>query len=210
MKRLHRGPAPGILKGLKVGTHKWGTVPKQQIRDCLEAMQGPLCAYCEGTRGAQPHIEHLWSRDAYSQRTFDWTNLFFSCSREDSCGRFKDHKAKAFYPGDLLDPCSDDPDEFFHFISDGHIDLRAGLTTNQQHRARETLRVFNLNLDHHGSGRSLCAERRRVLEAYRSRDTGILEELETWPETDRRLYIDKEVAETRHQPFSSMIRHFFQ
>jgi uncharacterized protein (TIGR02646 family) len=111
-------------------------------------MQGRRCAYCEGSLDALGcHIEHFRRKDgAHSPHlTFVWANLYWSCNQADSCGRYKDHGAGAYNPNDLVDPCLDDPDQFFRFRSDGTINVRHGLSVVEMRRAEETLRVFNLN-----------------------------------------------------------------
>jgi uncharacterized protein (TIGR02646 family) len=109
-------------------------------------MQGRRCAYCEGSLDSLgQHIEHFRRKNRYRALTFDWNNLFWSCDRTDSCGHFKDHGAGPYNVDDLLNPCCDNPDAFFIFQSDGTISIRRGLPAEDEHRARETLRVFSLD-----------------------------------------------------------------
>lgn len=215
MKALARGAAPACLAGLRHGVHSWNMtdVPpssRAQIWTHLDQMQGGLCAYCEGSLAQLGrHIEHRCARNDEPRRTFDWSNLYGSCDRGDCCGIFKDGEACPYNHVDLLDPCVDEPDDYFVIRPSGQIEPRSDLSERDKHRALETLRVFNLNLDVTKGGRSLCAERRRVLERYLKPAPDILAELSSWSEEDREEYINHELEAKRFEPFSSIIRHFF-
>jgi uncharacterized protein (TIGR02646 family) len=153
MRQLDRAavPAPPCLAAYNHGVHTWSDLSgehKAAIRARLETMQGRRCAYCEGSIDSLgQHIEHFRRKGdaAFRYLTFDWSNLFWSCDQNDSCGHFKDHGAGAYDPAELVNPCEDDPDRFFIFRADGTISARSGLTTQDEHRARETLRVFSLH-----------------------------------------------------------------
>lgn len=167
MRKLDRSAAlaPPCLQHYRHGRHNWTHVDptaKTQIREHLAQMQGNCCAYCEGRLDELgQHIEHFRSRHRFSELTFTWANLFASCDQDDSCGHWKE-KQKRYDPDDILNPCVDDPDEFFRFRSDGSIDIRRDLDEKRKHRARETLRVFNLDV-HHGR---LHLMRRRYLAGF--------------------------------------------
>lgn len=145
MHKLQRGVAPACLARYKHGRDQWSRdVPtvgeRTDIWNKLEQMQGARCAYCEaGIITGPRHIEHFRQRDRYPQGTFDWTNLFGSCDRGESCGK---HKDKCGYtPVDLIKPDVDEPDDYFVFVSDGTIAPRAGLkccaaTTRHRNPAR--------------------------------------------------------------------------
>ncbi|MGO8224743.1 TIGR02646 family protein [Rhizobium leguminosarum bv. trifolii] len=153
MRKLDRSTCsvPACLSGYTHGIHKWddvSSVHKGVIRTQLEAMQGRRCAYCEGSLdNLGQHIEHFRRKKLHPGLTFDWNNLFWSCDQTDSCGHFKDSGSGAYNMADLIDPCLDDPDAFFVFRSDGTISVRHGLSASDEHRAKETLRVFSLDAD---------------------------------------------------------------
>ncbi|MBB3909721.1 retron system putative HNH endonuclease [Sphingomonas desiccabilis] len=155
MRKLNRAavPAPPCLGGYQHGTHNWADVSPEhraEIRAQLETMQGKRCAYCEGDiEVLGQHIEHFRRKGdpAYRHLTFDWNNLYWSCGQNDSCGHFKDTGAGPYNVAHLIDPCLHDPDGFFVFRSDGTVSLRPGLSEQDEHRAKETLRVFSLDAD---------------------------------------------------------------
>lgn len=216
MRKLQRNavPAPACLANFQHGTHTWcdvGPAEKEEIRNSLEQLQGRRCAYCEGSLDVLgQHIEHFRRKGipASQHLTFVWANLFWSCYQDDSCGRHKDSNpiTNSYDPNDLIDPCVSDPDVYFRFLSNGTIRIRAGLTVQQQKRAEETLRVFNLN-PAYGRLRSM---RERALEAYTSVERGILEALRDINEADRKEFIREEIEKTANDPFCTVIRHFFE
>jgi len=121
-----------------------GSDEHKQLGTALYERQSNYCAYC--TRYLKEkrdgHIEHLERRSDNSKRTFDWTNMFFSCNDPGSCGKYKDTKKVRFDPKDIVDPSVEDPSDFFCFDAVGLIRARKG---TGQLRAEETIRVFNLN-----------------------------------------------------------------
>ena len=145
MHKLNRpAAAPACLANYHHGRHNWSAVSpadKDQIRGSLKTMQQNRCAYCEqALRDDACHIEHFRQRGRYPQGTFQWSNLYLSCNRESTCGKHKDKQHYA--PADLLDPCTDNPDDYLRFYSDGQIRPRADLAAPNQHRAAETIRVL--------------------------------------------------------------------
>jgi hypothetical protein len=124
---------------------------------------------------------------------------------------FKDNHAGAHDPHDLIDPGQEDPDHFLFIDRSGRVLPRHGITEDDRRRANETIRVLNLNLDHRGlQARSLCAERRRVLETYLQPQPDLLEALESLTDDERRSFIATEVATESNRPFGSIVRHFFE
>lgn len=216
MRRIHRpAEAPDCLAKFAHGRDTWDDVrsdDKAALWARLDPMQGNCCAYCEGDLDdLGRHIEHHCPKGRRPAGTFEWTNLLGCCDRADSCGHFKDSRdAPTYACGDLVDPSHDDPDKFFVIRTSGRIDVRPGLGERERARAKLTIKVLNLNLDQAKGGRSLCAERRRVLETYLSQDPDLLQALEELEPEARAVYIAGEVASEANSPFGSILRHFFQ
>ncbi len=163
MHRFRRCESPIDWRGIEkecrqTGEEPWAYFVKKhhqmhiQIRDCLYDMQSHCCAYCDcqlphpNTPGIA-HIEHLERRSDNPCRIFDWSNMFLSCNHIDSCGFFKDSsKPKIqFDIHDIVDPSQEDPQDFFQYDPLGTISPRRDVSQDSQHRAKETIRVFNLN-----------------------------------------------------------------
>lgn len=209
MRRLDRVavPAPPCLGSYNHGAQNWSSVTcehKHEIRTHLEQLQGRCCAYCEASLDAfGQHIEHFRRKSRFPALTFAWTNLFWSCDCSDHCGHYKDHGAGTYAPSDLVDPTVDDPDHYFRFFSDGSIRLRPGLTATEQHRASETLRVFNLDYEF-GPLRHM---RRAHCAGYVSLGAEIAELAAASHPNEWQPFLDEELAHTRDLPFSTAIRH---
>lgn len=208
MHRLNRGAAPACLSAYQYGVHQWANgIPssseKSDIWACLEAMQQTRCAYCEADLVAcDKHIEHFRQRSRHPQGTFDWTNLFGSCNRKDTCGKHKDGYGQ-YNHADLLKPDVDDPDDFLVFVSDGTIVPKGGLSPYARQRALETLRVFNLDAKH-GALRHM---RRAAAAGYLQTAEEFRNFAAEFDEADWRPLLDQEIAAISHLPFVTAIRH---
>ncbi len=203
MRKLDRAvcPPPPCLGGYNHGAHTW-SAHKAEIRKRLEMIQGKRCAYCEGDiEVLGQHIEHFRCKGRHVPLTFDWNNLYWSCDQTDSCGHYKDRGAGRYTVADLIDPCLDDPDDFFVFRSDGTISVRRGLSARGEHRAKETLRVFALDADW---GR-LRAMRKAAVSGYVN-DADEAFNAGLSPE-DIRAYFADVVKYAKGLPFCTAIRH---
>lgn len=211
MHRLDRAsaPTPTCLAKYRHGANTWkdvSTADKAGIRQCLQVMQGPRCAYCEAPVDQHGyHIEHFRRKSMFQNLTFVWDNLLLCCGRDDCCGHHKDRAGWPYNPDDLVNPTLDDPDDFFYFRESGMVDVRSGCDEEQSHRANETLRVLNLN--HPGRLRPMRA---RQLQWYKNTDPDVFDQLMDLPEEDRREYVVEELSATAGQPFCTIIRHFLQ
>ena len=210
MHKLIRLQAPSCLKRYKHGRDRWSLVTdsdKAEIWQQLHAMQQYRCAYCEAMIDSTPgqgnaHIEHFRQRDRYPQGTYDWSNIFGSCNRKDSCGKHKDDQR--YQPEHLLKMDQDDPEVFLRFIFDGTVHPREALSSHSRHRAEETIRVFNLN------NGSLRQSRSSHLKGYRQTAEELAElALQLEPEDWFELLND-ELEEVAGLPFETAIRHLLQ
>ena len=157
MLRIDRAvvPIPGCLAASPAGRRysRLTAAEREEIRTRLLDIQKHRCAYCE-RRTAEDrddgHIEHFHSQANNQELSLTWSNLFWSCNDEKTCGKHKDkctktsgHLAK-FDPCDLVNPGNDDPSEYFLFVVDGSVRPREDLDPRRRRRAEETLRVFQI------------------------------------------------------------------
>lgn len=206
MHWLNRDPVPPAgLTHYHPSQHQWDSgcptsAERQAIWKKLDAMQGGRCAYCEAKIDAEHrHIEHFRQRSRYPQGTFDWDNLFGSCMRDDSCGKHKD--SCGFYNHhDLIKPDAEDPEHFLVFAADGSVSTRNTLTANEQHRASETIRIFNLN-------GALAQIRRREVIGYVQTAEEFAQMAEKFSEDEWLPLLQEEVQNIAHLPFATAIRH---
>ncbi|MBY0238600.1 MAG: TIGR02646 family protein [Burkholderiaceae bacterium] len=209
MQYLRRDPAaPTCLAKYQHGKDKWSmqspTPPeRQEIWTKLFAMQGKRCAYCEADlTDTEKEIEHFRQRDRYPKGTFDWTNLFGSCKRKNTCGGHKD-SCGGYVHSDLIKPDTEDPEHFLLFTAMGTVHVRRNLSDQDQRRAKETIRILNLN----GPSKAL---RKAQLQQYKkkanefadlaaSNDPSIMFLLED--------EIRNELSATAELPYATAIRH---
>jgi len=206
MHKLNRPQViPNCLSKYQHGRDNWGTVTpvdKAIIWQKLTQMQGNLCAYCEsGLKQDHKHIEHFRQKAGhiYPQGTFQWDNLFGSCNNPNSCGKYKDNRARPYLPNHLVKPDIEDPELYFQFVRDGSINVRRGLTNVDNNRAKETLRIFNLN--------SLRQARESATIGYRQTAEYLIEILKDFGEEEYNLELQKELHATKTLPFSTAIKH---
>ncbi len=207
MKKLQRGLAPACLSQFTHGANDWDDVSsadKTQIWLELDAMQGQRCAYCEGSIGeGHRHIEHFRQKGRDPTLTFVWNNLFGSCNREESCGKYKD-KCKVYPPAVLIKPDIEDPEHYFVFDPHGGISPRTGLNTADSKRAQETIRIFNLNGSLRGIRRNQLKRHAKIAKEWAElAGSGDDPELMALILQE----IEQELAATAHLPFSTAIKH---
>ncbi|MCV2350400.1 retron Ec78 anti-phage system effector HNH endonuclease PtuB [Paucibacter sp. Y2R2-4] len=213
MQKLNRPlEIPGGLDRYTPQMHTWcmaSPTPdeRQAIWEALNTMQGQRCAYCETalkTDSSQRHIEHFRQRSRYRLGTFDWNNLFGSCNRIETCGDHKD-KCGDYNHNDLIKPDIENPDTFLVFDAHGGVSPGARLDVEAQRRAKETIRILNLN------GGGLRQIRETAAKGY-------LQTLESWeqisqsfPESEWRPLVEaelvNELAMTDQLPHATAIRH---
>jgi uncharacterized protein (TIGR02646 family) len=191
------------------GLNQWKELShadKKSIWECLNAMQSYRCAYCETSllskSGQQEaHIEHFRQRCRYLQGTFDWSNLFGSCNRQESCGKHKDRQT--YDHSDLIKVDDEDPEHFFRFLADGLVLPADHLSPAERLRAEETIRVFNLN----GPLRQI---RKFNLMGYLQTAEEIVSLAMEFDDADWRPYLDEELNAISGKPFETAIRHVLQ
>jgi len=177
---------------------------RDDIWQQLDQMQQQRCVYCECTISGdnKSHIEHFRQRGRYPQGTFAWGNLFASCNHANSCGKYKDSCGSYNYQ-DLIKMDMEDPEHFFLFVSDGTITVRSGLSENEQHRAHETLRIFNIDA-RHGQLRQM---RKSAVQGYLQTAEYLAEIALEFDESEWAPLFQKELDDIASLPFCTAIKH---
>lgn len=203
MHKLIRGAAPGCLAKFQHGRDNWVNVDsssKSEIWIELETMQGERCAYCESDiSGGKKHIEHFRQKGRDPKVTFDWSNLFGSCMRKESCGIHKD-KLKPYDPANLIKPDTEDPEIFLVFSADGSVHPRANISEQDFLRAKETIRIFNLD-------DPLQQIRKSAVCGYVQTAEELYKLASEFPEEDVMELLREEINQTAHLPFCTAIKH---
>lgn len=183
---------------------------KEEIRVRLLELQKHRCAYCERRTAADRddgHIEHFRNQAEHKDLSLTWSNLYWSCQDEKTCGKHKDKCIKqsgrlaTFEHAELVDPGADDPNQFFLFVVDGTVRPREALGPENLRRAEETLRVFRL-----ADSAYLQRARQDAVKPY----LGAIESLmEAGRETISR-YVQSQMAYVEDSPFSTPIRQYLE
>ncbi len=106
-----------------------------------------------------------------------------------------------FDPDDLIDPATEEPDDFLLFVTDGSVQVRDGLGDDAASRARETLRVFNL-----AHSAYLRKAREDAVQPYVKTVRWMVENA---PQ-HLQAYVASELPGIANVPFSAVVRHFFR
>ena len=151
MHQFKRGDTPVDFRIIKQKYANWdsfiGSSAHIAIGDQLYEQQDHYCAYCEIYLHDKEDgfIEHLERQRDNSKRIFDWSNMFISCRKHDSCGAYKDNQAGVFKLADIVDPSRENPSDFFQYDLQGNMHPRKDLDPSRKRKAEETIRIFNLN-----------------------------------------------------------------
>jgi len=181
---------------------------KEEIRAVLLEIQGHRCAYCERRTGEDHddgHIEHFRNQADHAQLDLVWSNLFWSCKDEKTCGKHKDKctkesgRLKRFDHDDIIDPAAEDPEGLLLFVFDGTVRPKDELNARDRHRAQETLRVFQLS-----DSAYLRKSRQDAVSPYISAVDAILNISSNHVET----YVRSELSKLETAPFSTAIKSF--
>lgn len=187
-----------------------GGAEKEAIRLALLTIQNHRCAYCERRTGDDRddgHIEHFRNQANHIHLECEWTNMFWSCNDEKTCGKHKDKCTKqagpkrTFVPEHIIDPANEDPEAFLFFVSDGTVRPIDGLSDSDLLRAEETLRVFQL-----ADSPYLRKSREDAVKPY----INIIEMLVKANPDNVASYVNSELCRIAAAPFSTAIKSFLQ
>lgn len=183
---------------------------KQAVRATLLDLQNGRCAYCERRTGDgrdDGHIEHFRCQSQHPHLSIAWSNLFWSCNDEKTCGKHKDKcdrqtgPRRTFNSNDLIDPSVEDPKDFILFVADGTVRPRDGIDAVNERRAQETLRVFQL-----ADSAFLRKSREDAVKPYMN---AIASLLDAAPHLVTR-YVQSEIGRIDSAPFSATIRQYLE
>ncbi len=78
------------------------------------------CAYCEShvSHVSYGHIEHYKPKSVYPELCFEWHNLLLGCARCNGAEFKSDKFPLADEGGPFVNPCDEDPTDFFEFEFD--------------------------------------------------------------------------------------------
>jgi len=163
--RVEKGKATFKLRNVK------SDKTFRRVRATLRRMCGGAvrCAYCE--HSTPDEVEHIWPKDFYPERVFDWFNYLYACGTcngrklnhwcvrdaQDNLHNLKrsetERSSKNYGPppvGDpmFIDPRDEDPMRFLRvdLLDTFEVAPRTGLDDHAQKRAVWTIEKLELNL----------------------------------------------------------------
>lgn len=128
-------------------TKKQSKYRNKEIKKTLTVMQHGKCAYCESQIMTIGYgcIEHFRPKSKFPNLCFDWDNLLLAC---DLCNSTAHKGAKfptAAQGGSYVNPCIDNPNDFFKFVYDPTTKLASVIPIDNNIRAVITEKDLGLN-----------------------------------------------------------------
>lgn len=141
---------------------------KAKTRAACLIEQWSLCAYSEVVLDESDlgmHLDHVKPKSKFESLTFDHANLLLSAidditarklTRQDVFGGHA--RGNRYHPYAFIQPLMADCRSYFHYVVDGRVEPKRGLSTRNRRRAAYTIAIMNLNAP------VLANRRRRWLE----------------------------------------------
>ncbi len=133
----------------------WATVAcKRALSAALYKLAHGKCVFCESALevSGDLEVEHYVAKTVNPQLAFEWSNLLPACRL---CNRSKSNQD---HQGVLLKPDEEDPEPFFWLHpGTGELQPHPALSPAEERRARETIRICNLQRG------ALCTKRLEMM-----------------------------------------------
>ncbi len=131
-------------------------VLRNELRGSMITEQNNQCFYCEKKieNGSNKiHLDHIKQRDAFHALECDYNNMVLSCNggkKEEHCGKYKDKqeswnddKFLRILPQNIQ--LQEKASDFFNYISNGKIQPKQSLSSDEKTRANNTIDYLMLN-----------------------------------------------------------------
>lgn len=182
MRKINKlTPPDSFIRFMKSQPKEWNEIHTPPYRPVYEEIQAKilieeqdcLCGYTElplDDKGV--HIDHFRKRDLFPEETFSWNNLIVALKNSTFGADYKDngYKISKEEYALLINPATENAEDFFEYSGTGDIRPRTGLPENERLRAEKTITVFNLR---HAS----LKNRRRDLFLLLNQAQGVTEEV---------------------------------
>lgn len=131
----------------------FGRRPETRAACLIE--QWSLCAYSEVVLDESDlgmHLDHVKPKSKFKALTFDHANLLLSAiddikarelTRQDVFGGHA--RGNRYHPYAFIQPLMADCRSYFHYVVDGRVEPRRGLSTRNRRCAAYTIAIMNLN-----------------------------------------------------------------
>ncbi|WP_462268091.1 HNH endonuclease family protein [Mucilaginibacter sp.] len=159
MIKINRLPKPNILikkeaawlTAIKNATNKKDreeAIKKYQnkkIKSTLIAMFYGKCAFCESYIENVDYgdIEHFKPKSLFPEEAINWDNLLLSCKKCNGAGQKGDAWPLNNEGGPLINPCTENPNDYFNFEFDTETDVAIVKPKNVRGEVSEKLYGLN-------------------------------------------------------------------
>lgn len=116
-----------------------------EIKKVLSKMFNGKCAFCESYIEHIDYgdIEHFKPKSKFPESAVEWENLLLSCKKCNDKGQKGDSWPEEIEGGLLINPCDEDPSDFFEFIFD--VKTNATIIKPKNRRGQTSEKVYGLN-----------------------------------------------------------------
>lgn len=130
-----------MMRPVVKGASPYTTIPEySHARGYLIDRIGEYCSYCERKIPASLAVEHVEPKTHHSDKELLWENLLLACT---NCNSTKGHTDVIL--GDYVWPHLDSSLDYFIYTQTSLIKVNSELSTQQQKRAKDTLKLVGLN-----------------------------------------------------------------
>ena len=152
-----KGPSPTCLDVAQKKGWNWDEFVKNDhdgyvvCRQQANTEQCGVCGYTELSldENVMVHLDHFRKKDIYPKLRFKWDNLFAAAKDNRFGSDFKDRivtgKNYNQVYANILSPKTVGLQDYFHYATNGEIEPSTTLSEDNEKKAKETIRIFNLN-----------------------------------------------------------------
>ncbi len=176
VKVIRSFPAPESLAEEAKKAH--GECNKPDVIERLKKDFDNKCYICEMKELQDPNVEHLLphKNGKYSERKFDWENLFWAC------GHCNSVKNNGKYDEGIVDCCKQDPEEYLDFkLENDNVAVSATKSNDEIYERTALLIMETFSLKNTGMRTYTSTERLRLLQKEMNLLYGQLEKLHNRP-----------------------------
>lgn len=122
-----------------------GKYRHSEVKESLEQMFHSKCAYCESYISNVDYgdIEHFKPKSKFPELSVTWENLLLSCKICNGTAHKGEKWPAPADGGPLVNPCKENPEDFFEFIFDVHTQVTIVKPKNMRGETSET--IYGLN-----------------------------------------------------------------
>ncbi|OWY23739.1 TIGR02646 family protein [Sphingobacteriales bacterium UPWRP_1] len=141
-KNFDNNSSENNKRALDKAIKKYGN---NEIKQVLIKMFHGKCAFCESYIENVDYgdIEHFKPKSKFPELAVTWSNLLLSCKKCNGAGQKGDNWPEPSEGGPLINPCEENPEDFFEFEFDEKTLMSIVIPINERGNASE--KIYGLN-----------------------------------------------------------------